>query len=499
MQRRFTLLFLLFVVPVLCLGNNGEGPRPFERAFAAFREDPALDNASWAFVARELNSGQSLIEHNPRLALTPASVQKLVTTASALLALGQGYRFATLLEYDGSIDAEGVLQGNLYIRGSGDPSLGASKMNDSLALEKVYGRWKQALESAGIVRITGHVIADDRVFDREMVPPRWLWGHIGNYFGAGASGLSANENEYTVYFRAGDAPGAPATVVGTDPEIPGMSFVNEVITGPAGSGDQVYIYGAPYQAERRLTGSVPHGARRFPVRGSMANPPGFVADTFYAFLKKNGFGIDGNPMVLPHLPPHRTAIPGQRHVIASWLSPSLAHIVYRTNMYSVNSYAENLLKAIGHHEKGEGSLNGGLAAIREIWEQRGIDTGGLSMFDGSGLSPSNRLTATQIMQILVMMAAEPSFGAFYNSLPLAGRSGSLGNHFKNTASEGQLRAKSGTLNNVRSFAGYAPMQNGRLAAFVLIVNDYQGSPAAMRDKMFGLMGSLSESFPATGR
>lgn len=491
------LPLLLYVITSLlhcdpATAHVSETPSPLQRAFDMFMNDAALADANWTFYVVDISAGETILAHDIHRPVLPASVQKLITTSSAIMILGNDHFYETLLQTDGSVDHNGILQGNIYIKGSGDPTFGASQLDDSLALDLVFARWAEALQQIGVNAINGHIIADERIFDDEMIPHRWIWGHIGNYFGAGASGLSAHENEYTVYFKAGSSIGSPAEAVRTEPQVPGMSFINRVSTGAAGSGDQVYIYGAPWVQERLLTGTVPLRANDFPVRGSIPDPPGFVAESFRKFLTDNGIQLQGRSYSYRTLDSYHVTVSDDRTTIRVQESPMFFDIIYRTNLNSVNSYAENLVKSIGHASRGEGSYKAGLQTIDEFWSSQNIDTDRWALYDGSGLSPSNRITAEQLMTVLAFAARQPSFPLLMQSLPLAGYSGSLANFFRGSMSEGILRAKSGYLEGTRSYAGYTTMQNGNLAAFVIIVNDYKSTPAAMRHKMIRLMDAITQ-------
>ncbi len=481
-------LFCLLIVSSISLSGQNN---PLLEEYERFRSDSILRHASWSFVVKDLTSGETLISHDGKRSLTPASIQKVITTTTAMMLLGNGYQYQTLLQHDGHLEDGGTLRGNLYIRGSGDPTFASTLLDDSLGLQVVLVRWVEVLKDMGVEYISGNIIGDDGIFDSEMVPRRWLWEHIGNYFGAGSSGLSVNENEYTVFFDAGSTIGSRATVSGVDPNIPGMSFTNEVTTGSRSSGDQVYIFGAPFEKNRRLTGTVPLGARNFPVRGSMADPTQFAADALKEALENSGIRVSGKSLPLREVEPHRQV--SNRITLIQWDSPPLFDIIYRTNMHSVNTYAENLLKTIGYETNGEGSVQSGLSAMETFWNSRGVNMDGVSMFDGSGLSPSNRLNAEQMVQILEVAASDPAFVVLHQSLPLAGYSGSLTNHFVGSASEGLLRAKSGFLSGSVAYAGYTPMQNGHLAAFTIIVNQYEGSAANIRQSIFRLLDGITRS------
>jgi serine-type D-Ala-D-Ala carboxypeptidase/endopeptidase (penicillin-binding protein 4) len=493
-MQHFTLLrtiLVLFSFNTLLFASAPEDSSPLEQAFNDFHNDLSLEYAGWTVYVMDVTSGRSILEENIHKPLVPASVQKLVTTSTAIMMLGNDHQYETLLQHDGTVDRRGVLRGNLYIKGSGDPSFGSSQLEFSPDLDEVFAEWLNIIKRVGITTISGSIIADERIFDDEMVPRRWLWEHIGNYFGAGSSGLSVHENEYTVYFKAGPAIGSPAEVIDTKPEVPGMSFINEVTTGAAGSGDQVYIFGAPWVAERRLTGTVPMGANDFPVRGSMHDPPGFVADSFRNYLIENDIEVEGKSASYRTIHNNDIFVTDDRVNLSTHYSPLFFDIIYRTNLNSVNSYAENLLKSISLPDQEQGTLNGGIEALKNFWQSKGMNTEQMMLYDGSGLSPSNRITAEQLMTVLSISSQHPSFTLLLQSLPLAGYSGSLANHFRGSASEGLLRAKSGYLNGVRSYAGYTTMQNGNLAAFVIIANDYKSTPAAMRHKMLRLIDAIT--------
>jgi serine-type D-Ala-D-Ala carboxypeptidase/endopeptidase (penicillin-binding protein 4) len=184
----------------------------------------------------------------------------------------------------------------------------------------------------------------------------------------------------------------------------------------------------------------------------------------------------------PPLPPPTT--------LGIWHSPDLFELLYRTNHISSNTYAEALLKTIGYEMSREGSTKAGLQTIYQYWADKGVDLHGARLVDGSGLSPVNRISPGQLSGLLNKMAGEKEFPVFLNTLPLAGYSGSLARHFHGSSAEGLLRAKSGFLSNTIAYAGYTPMENGHLAAFVIIVNDYQGTSANMRQKILELMNSI---------
>jgi serine-type D-Ala-D-Ala carboxypeptidase/endopeptidase (penicillin-binding protein 4) len=495
-MRGNNFIILVFCIQVvLFLPNNSsiaQSPGSIlENELRTFSADPALKNASWGFMVADVKTGREIVAINPDLSLIPASTHKVITTLTSLALLGSDYRFETLLQYTGTIKGN-RLQGDIIIKGNGDPALGSIQMNDSLALDKVFALWAKALKDAGIRKIEGNVIADGSAFDDHMIPPKWYWEDMGNYYGAGAHALTANENMYTVFFNPGNLEGSPARVVKTEPEILGMDYINHVTTGPRRSGDRVYIYGAPYGNIRWLTGTVPLGENNFGVRGSIPDPGFFVAHAFYKYLDANGINVEGQPVT------HRIAkeLPAaeSRIVLSRWYSPQLINIAARTNLNSVNTFAENLIKNLGKEILNEGSFSKGSEVTTAFWSEKGIDTDGMRIHDGSGLSAFNNVTARQLTGMLMFAAADESlYSSLIEGFPVAGRTGTLSGLFRNTTSEGVLMAKSGFLSNVRSYIGYTQCRNGNLIAFTLIVNNYSGSAIDMRNKMVRLMDAITRS------
>ncbi len=483
--------FLLFLFYAFTADHSPEQSRntSIKKALNDFSKDEALKNTSWGFYAADTRTGKTIIAHNPDLALIPASTQKVVTTLTALSLLGSEYRFETLLQYDGKIE-KGILKGNLYIKGTGDPMLGAKMADDSLALDLIFAEWLREINATGITAIDGNIIADGSWFDDHMIPPKWMWEDMGNYFGAGAHALTVHENLYSVFFQPGNREGAPATVVNTDPKVPGMTFHNNVSTGPRGSGDRVYIYGSPYSNERWLTGTVPLGENNFEVKGSLPDPGYFLAATLASFLQQNKLEMMGSVYTHRNAPANESR--DSRVIISRLQSPLLEDIAARTNFNSVNTYAENLIKTLGRVFQDAGSFSAGSDVVSSFWDEKGLDTRGLRIHDGSGLSPYNNITVRQLTQMLLFAAQDE---ALYNSLvkgfPVAGRSGTLARMFSGTSSQGVLVAKSGFLGNVRAYTGYTRSQEGELIAFTIIVNNYSGTPLEMRRKMEKVMDALT--------
>ncbi len=446
--------------------------------------DSAMRYGHLGISVRSVRTGEVLLEQNARKAMVIASNLKLVTTLTALEMLGQDFRFQTTLEHDGTLQADGTLAGNLYIRGGGDPTLGSDRVMGSLDLDALMALWTQKIQAAGIRRIKGSVVAEDDIFNENVIPNGWTWGDIGNYYGAAAFGLNINDNLYKVYLETGKKVDDPTRLIRTDPVMRDILFVNEVTTGPLGSGDQSYIYGAPYTYHRVMQGTVPLGKSSFVVRGSLPDPPLFVAQQLREALQKKAITLSesatssrirrqqkGKPITVP-----------TRKVIYTHASPVLSEIVKQTNLRSMNLYAEAMLKMMGVKQLNKSTTWESTDAVKDFWTQKGLDMTGFFMRDGSGLSRSNALPPDFLSNILVFATKQPYFNDFYNSLPVAGVSGTMKSIGEKTTAAGNLRAKTGTLDRMSSYSGYFKTQSGELMAFTLIANDYAGKEKEFRKK-----------------
>lgn len=461
-----------------------------QSAINALDKDPAMQSANWGISVIDLQTGELIASHQSKRSLSTASTMKAITSGTALLMLGPDYQFETYLEYTGTLTSDSVLQGDLYIRGTGDPTLGSDRLDESYGIEKLLAKWGEAVKAAGIKRIEGLVIGDATAFSTQMTPGNWGWEDMGNYYGAGASGLCFHENYYTLFLKPGTRAGYSTKVIRTYPAMDDIRFVNELTTGAPGSGDQAYIYGSPYTYLRYLRGSIPAGLPSFAIKGSIPEPAYLCASMLVDHLATCSIKVTEGASTVRR---EKLAYPQskqKRTLIHTHLSPKLSEIVVPLNMKSINLYAECLLNAIAQFKGKKGSTQEGVAVVEAFWKEKGIDTQGMYMRDGSGLSPNNAVSTFQMAQILNVIAKSDHYAAFEQSLPLAGRSGSLKGMLKGTAAEGRLRAKSGFISGTRAYAGYVNTQAGTHLAFSMMANNFSCGPGAMRRKFERIMARL---------
>lgn len=495
-MKRLLVNYMLLLTTVAgliaCNAQADNRPEPKENTLKntirQFSKDPELKNAGIGFIAVDANSGEIVADWHPDMSLAPASTQKLISTATALEILGPDYRFETILEYDGTI-SNGTLNGNIYIRGGGDPTLGSPRF--AAHYSGFLDRWVAAVKSLGISQINGYVVGDAQIYSTQIVPDRFCWMDMGNYYSLGACGLSIYDNTFRLSFRSPAHVGGLTQVIKVEPEIPGLTFDNYV-TAAANSRDEAYIFGAPYTYDWSIRGTIPAGRSEFTIKGALPDPPHFAALEFERSLKAAGVAVSRPATTIRRMRLARQMPNTERQKFHTTQSPALKDIIYRTNLWSVNHYAEHLFTHIGVARLAEGDVEHGEAAIKQFWASKGMDTAGMYLFDGSGLSRNDQITPRQLAYLLTYMKRKGRyFDAFYASLPIAGKSGTLGHMCRGTRAQNNLRAKSGSIRKVRAYAGYVTTSAGRELAFSICVNTYNCSDSEMRQKLETLLVAMA--------
>ncbi len=460
-------------------------------AIKTLKNDKDFKNASIGFYVVDINSGEVISELNPDLTVIPGSTQKLITTATALEILGSNYKFKTRLEYTGKIDKQtGILEGNLIIKGGGDPTLG-SKYFSQTEINKLLAKWTKAISDAGIKYINGKIIADASLYGYQTVPPKWTWEDMGNYFGAAPCGLTIRDNSYSLFFNTSSVKGKKTEIVKIEPEIPELKIRNNVVSDAVHS-DLSYIFGAPYTYERIIEGRLPLNKTKYEVKGSLPDPALFAAKLLKQKLKE--YGISSGKATTFRINPELKNTDTLKHnLILTVYSPELKDIIRLTNFNSINLFAEHLYKQtqlyIAKFNLKKTSKN----FIKYFWQSKGINTEGMFIFDGSGLSRYNGITAKQLASVLrYMKTKSKNSDIFYNSLATAGKEGTVKNICKNTAADGNMRAKSGSLKNVRAYAGYVKTKSNRELAFSIIADNFNCSSSAARKKIEKVLIALAE-------
>ncbi|MEN8118704.1 MAG: D-alanyl-D-alanine carboxypeptidase/D-alanyl-D-alanine-endopeptidase [Bacteroidota bacterium] len=455
------------------------------------KNDKYLKSAAISFYAIDTKTGETIAELNPNMGMIPASTQKLFTTATALELIGTEYQYKTKIQYSGKIDkTKKILYGNIYIKGSGDPSLGSKYFFKGRQFDFIKYAITE-IKKVGINSITGSVIADASIYSYEIASPKWLWEEVGNYYGVAANGLTVHDNLYKVHFKSPYQAGKPTKIMRISPYIPGIKMYNEVLSSNTRY-DEAYIYGSPYTYTRFIRGTIPKGKDDFTIKGAIPDPAYYLAWRFQQELDSSGIKCTKKANTIRLLEIEGDTIKDKRITLKTIYSPKIIDIINKVNKNSNNLFAEHLLNHIGYLKNKKGSLQSGTKAVFNFWKLKGMDTDGLHLYDGSGLSRINSVSAKQFVFLLNYMKAHSKhFSLFYNTLPVAGKSGTLRSMGKSTIIANNVHAKSGSVSRVRAYAGYVKTVSGRELAFSVNISNYNCSSWEIKKKITALMIAMA--------
>ena len=478
---------IVFFLSMILFFNLLSAQTGLQKAIDQLASDPVLKARGFSMTVMEVESGKIIAEHQKDRGLIPASTLKVVTTSAALAVLGDDFKFKTELQYDGSIDNNGILNGNIYIKGYGDPTLGSDRFDQTIPMDALMDKFVEAIRSKGIYKVNGKIIGDASFFGTQVDGRTWLWEDLGNYYGAGAWGLNIHENKYFLTLRQNSKLGATPAIEKVEPHIPNLLHLNELTLAGKNTGDQAYIFGSVYNYTRFIRGTIPIGNGPFTIKGAIPDPPFFAA--YYLMKKLEARQIDTNKEATSLFELERKGSEHtDRKVLYTHYSPALKDIVHITNMKSINLYCEAMLRYLGRDKKGEGSAEAGLEVVYEFLKKNGINDPAFFMEDGSGLSPFNTVSTYQMTSIMRGIAKNKAlYTSIRPSLSVAARSGALKYMFKGTAASGKIRAKSGGMTRVRSYTGYVENKSGKLLAFCIICNHFTCESSEMRKKMEKVM------------
>lgn len=466
--------FLLIVLGALLFLST------FAQAPSALK-DSALANAGYSVYAIDATTGK-VVFSTPQVSLVPASVMKIVTTAAALEVLGPDYRFHTLLGYSGAINpGTGLLEGNLILKGGCDPAFYSHYFEGHY--KGTFETWAIALAKIGIKTIHGNLIVDVSRMEGQSIPGGWLWEDIGNYYGAGVSALTYSDNCYKILFSSATGSGQPVKITGTVPYIDSLDLINKVASSAVNQ-DQTIIYGAPGSFSHLVEGSIPKGRTGFVVKGAMPDPAKIAATELVKVLSDNKMSFVGKVLINKEIP-----VVGFTQV-ADKVSPPLSDLIVPLNTESINLFAEHLLREVGRLRKGSSSNDSSLLAVKGFWHEKKIFAKGFCPADGSGLSRSNAICPRTLAEIFRFMYLGPHSEAFFNSLPVAGKTGTLQFSFKGTNLENNLRAKTGSMSRERSLAGIFANKSGKKVIFAVIINNFEGNQSSAGKVIENLLDEL---------
>lgn len=448
---------------------QGYNPEEIKKAIDSLINIMANDGVSASVMAISLKDNTIIYEYNSDMKLIPASVTKLFTTAAALHYLGPDYTYTTILYRRGEIMADGTLSGDLILRGTGDPTLSSRFLTSAANL---FRDMAAAVKNMGITAINGDIICDDSYFGAKD-------GASGNtnYCGLILNALSFNRSYIDVVVRPGKQYKAPA-IVSFDPPLNCLTISNHAVTGSSRSRTQLNINNGGDSIS--INGSICSRRREYRKHVSVSSPALLAGGALKTALMSAGIKING---AVRYAPPALRARASREQPmnssngditveeVTTLHSPPLSDILKTTNKNSNNFYAEQLLRTIGAAVKGEGSVTKGVEAVKDFLAQLDIKAWDIFLADGSGLSRSNVVSAKQVVKLLQYMRSHQHFSYFLNSLSIAGMDGTLRRKCIQTSGNNNLYGKTGTLNQVKSLAGYVNTKDGEPLAFCILLNN----------------------------
>ena len=462
------LVSLLFIT-----GNTFAQPlqEHLQAAFNRLQADSQCRYASVSLTVLDTKTGETVFAANPNMGLATASTLKTVTTITAFNLLGKDFQYQTQFGYSGTIEADGTLNGDVIIKGAGDPTLGSWRY-DSSHEDHILSLMVDALRKSGIKKINGRVIGDDSIFGSQSIPPGWIWMDVGNYYGAGTSGLCWRENQFDIKLHTGRVD-SPISIARTVPAMPYLDFKSELVNSPAGSGDEAYAFLPINSKVMYLRGTYAEDESKKAISVALPDPAFDAAFRLTDTLKRLGIFVSNDPASTGTLAAKGQLTPMMGSNLTTILSPKLSQIIYWLNQKSINLYAEQLLKTIAWKAGKLPSTDNGVEVEQNFWKARGIDPHSLNIVDGSGLSPGDRVTTLTMASILRSAKGTDWFSDFYESLP----------------TYNNMKMKSGSILNVLTYAGYQT-HNGRELCFSIMVNNFNGSSRTVKEKMFRVLDEL---------
>lgn len=443
--------------------------------------EPRFAAASWGVAVASLDDGRVLYSHRADQLLQPASTAKLYTAALSLATLGESYRIPTRLLARDTIK-NGRLDGPLILYGMGDPTLGTAGTSADWA-----DQLASQLAARGVRRVRGNLIADDSYFRGPPVGSGWEAGDLQSAFAAPPSALSVDENVFELMITPATAAGRPA-LVAIDPPGTGVLLENRLTTTAAPTDEDINLYRAPGTATLHAFGTIAAGGAPRHYKLALSDPAVLAGTQLLQALARRHIRVDSQLQVL-HWPQDDGMLRANASVVAEVLSPPLGEILQRGLKRSQNLYLQNLLLHVGARQQADdpapspgyiSSERRGIEALHHLLDKIGIPASASLLAEGSGLARRDLTTPNALVRLLTYLAAQPQAALLRQALPIAGVDGSLIGRMRDTAAQGNVHAKTGSMNYVQCLAGYVTTAAGERLVFAIMLNNYEAPPGTPR-------------------
>lgn len=452
-KKIISILFLLTFFNYLLLTDTPSASKIEETIYSKF------GTSNFSISLRSMDSGKLVFEKAGDFGIKPASTLKLLTAASALEMLGEDYRFITEVYMDGKINGN-VLEGDLYIKGGGDPTL----------QEENFISMANALKRLGVESVSGSLYGDDFNFIGSQLTPGISTHDETYYYASRTSALTMSpDDDYdagTIIVKVIANTVGKTPTIEVEPNFSGMEVLNQAKTVGATEKNTIEIYRQNNSNKIVITGNIPTGKTKKEWI-SLYDP---TLNTLYAIkntFKENGIAFTSSSKV------NRKLVPNHATLIYTKKSMPLEQVMIPFLKLSNNSIANILVKTMGYEVYGIGSLEHGLQVMKDYSKRVGLQTNRWYFEDGSGMSHQNKVTANEMTNLLYKLSSEPYYSVIYNSLPVGGHpdrlvGGSLRERFKSTFQSNRVFAKTGHISGVYSLSGYLKAKSGKYYAFTIL-------------------------------
>ncbi|HPB31459.1 MAG TPA: D-alanyl-D-alanine carboxypeptidase/D-alanyl-D-alanine-endopeptidase [Candidatus Sumerlaeota bacterium] len=444
---------------------------PLAAQIADILDAPETRNAFWGVYIKRAGEEAPLFALNEERGFMPASNMKIYTTSAALCKLGKDHVFHTGIFYRGAVDGQGILNGDLIIRGSGDPSI-SGRYRDGVETQAILAAWAEAVKAAGIKVIRGRVIADSTYFSDNGISSTWENGYLTDWYAAPSSALSVDDNWFLTNALPGEKVGDPIRI---EPlETAYVTLKNDAVTSVSSAADTLVCLRQIEGNIVTVSGWLPLGSERSRLRGCVYDGSLYAATLVREALIRNGIPVAGTAADAGQMDPGEIgAMYDSATLVHTHVSPPLSEIIAIVNKPSQNFYADMLLKVLGKQFAGDGSFSAGRDVVRDFLRSIGApNIEDFTMVDGSGLGRKNLVQPRQSVRLLEYMTTRRDFTAFYDSLPIAGMDGTTGGRMKNTPALGNVHAKTGFITGARALSGYVDDQDGNRWIFSMMCNNF---------------------------
>ncbi|MCL2878584.1 MAG: D-alanyl-D-alanine carboxypeptidase/D-alanyl-D-alanine-endopeptidase [Acidobacteria bacterium] len=473
--------FIIAFAAVICPLFAADAVDALRRDLDVIFSDPRLSDAQWGVAVHSLDREESLFKYNADKLYIPASNEKILTAAAALLRLGPEYRFKTRVLIEGAIDGD-ILRGNLVIQGFGDPAL-SPRIDGGKDPFVAFRAFADRLKVRGIKSIEGNIAGDASAFKGTGYGRGWELDDLTESYAAPVSALAFNENFASFQIRPG-AKAGDAAILSSEPLSGYPRVENSVVTTGAGGAAAVIVEhvsgdaGAPETIKIRGTVPLKNQAvrRSVPIR----RPVRYYLEALRRQLEKEGIDVS-NCDIKEDYPAPEPGGSGTVELLMTHESAPLTEILTPIMKDSLNMPSETLLRVLGLEIRGTGTDAAGIEAVAEALETMGIRKGSYIYSDASGLSRRNLISADVFVRALGFMYRQSVFPRFYAAMAIAGTDGTLKNRLTGAAVKGNIHAKTGTISGISAISGYVRTADGEMLAFSMIANNYASGKNVAED------------------